>query len=392
MRGRLSTASSRAAGRVRGNAWPLVQTTAAATAAWLLAKYVFDHHEPFFAPIAALVALNTVVGERGLNAVRLLQGVVLGIVVGELVLAALGDGSDSLAVAVLAALFAASALGGERLVLAQAAIGAILTVTVGDPDAGLERLADALVGAGVALAFSQLLFAPRPLRLLRRAETAALTEMAAALRLTARSLERDDDALGAEAITKLRDLRDRLADLRRTRTASERVARRTLRGRRDIVPVVRETEDAGHLDLLGVSCLALTRTAVGATSPQRRAFANGIAELANVLTELSESPGALQTRERAVERALEAARDIATAEIAWTQDLSAILASVRMATTDLLVFAGVEADEANRAVLSGTTPPDVAEPAASQKGALWRLLRRAGRSLRGTRARFPYPR
>ena len=50
-------------------------------AAWVIAKHVVDHHEPFFAPIAAVVALNAPLGERGLNAVRLLEGVVVGIVV-----------------------------------------------------------------------------------------------------------------------------------------------------------------------------------------------------------------------------------------------------------------------------------------------------------------------
>ena len=60
------------------DASPVVQGTAAATAAWVIANYVIDHHEPFFAPIAAVIALNAPLGERGLNAVRLLAGVVVG--------------------------------------------------------------------------------------------------------------------------------------------------------------------------------------------------------------------------------------------------------------------------------------------------------------------------
>jgi hypothetical protein len=76
---RLADAGSHAASRTAADAWPLLQGTAAATAAWVIAKYVLDHEQPFFAPIAALIALNTSRGERGLNAVRLLQGVILGI-------------------------------------------------------------------------------------------------------------------------------------------------------------------------------------------------------------------------------------------------------------------------------------------------------------------------
>jgi hypothetical protein len=52
--------------------WPLLKGTAAATLAWVIANHVVDHHEPFFAPIAAVVALNAPLGERGLNTLRLL--------------------------------------------------------------------------------------------------------------------------------------------------------------------------------------------------------------------------------------------------------------------------------------------------------------------------------
>ena len=89
---RVAAGGSQALQRLAADAWPLLQGTAAATAAWVLAKYVFDHPQPFFAPVAALIALNTSLGERGLNALRLLQGVVLVIVVGEVFLATLGGG------------------------------------------------------------------------------------------------------------------------------------------------------------------------------------------------------------------------------------------------------------------------------------------------------------
>src|SRR5689334_15778983 len=168
--------------------WPLLQATAAATAAWVLAKHVVHHHEPFFAPVAAVVALNTSLGERGLNALRLLQGVILGIAVGELTLLALGGGYGSLALATFVALLLARVLGGARIVLAQAAISAILTIAVANGEVGYQRLTDALIGAGVALVFSQLIFSPDPLGLLRRVESNALAAMGAALDLAGRAL------------------------------------------------------------------------------------------------------------------------------------------------------------------------------------------------------------
>ena len=133
-----------------------------------------------------------------------------------------------MAVGIFVATALARALGGTRIVVAQAAVSAILTVAVANAEAGVERLSDALIGTGVALVFSQLLFSPEPLGLLRRAEAAALERMAGGLALTARALEQDDDELAEQGIAALRELPDEVAELRRARRASSRVARRTL--------------------------------------------------------------------------------------------------------------------------------------------------------------------
>jgi uncharacterized membrane protein YgaE (UPF0421/DUF939 family) len=117
----------RALQRLPPETWLVLQGTAAATTAWVIAEHVVGNHAPFFAPNAAVVGLNASLGERGRNAARLLLGVVVGIVAGEITVAALGGGYGSLALAVFAATAAARALGGARIVIAQAAAGAILT-------------------------------------------------------------------------------------------------------------------------------------------------------------------------------------------------------------------------------------------------------------------------
>jgi uncharacterized membrane protein YgaE (UPF0421/DUF939 family) len=191
------------------HAWLLVQGTAAATVAWGIALQLKTDHDPFFAPVAAFVALNAPLGERGLNALRLVSGVIVGIVSGELTLLALGSGYRQLALATLAATLVSRGFGGSRIVIAQAAISAILTVALADGEAGLYRLADALVGTGVALVFSQLLFSPEPLALLRRAESAALGDLADALALTARALDDDEAELAADGGRDLEQLAGR---------------------------------------------------------------------------------------------------------------------------------------------------------------------------------------
>jgi uncharacterized membrane protein YgaE (UPF0421/DUF939 family) len=340
----------------------VVQGTAAATAAWLISTRVAGHTEPFFAPIAAVIALNAPLGERGLNALRLLVGVIVGIAAGELATLAFGAGYGTLALAVFCAMAIARALGGARVTVAQAAAGAILTVAVADGEAGVNRLLDALIGAGVALVFSQFLFSPEPVALLRRAEAAALADMADGLKLTAQSLEGDDPKLADRALIRMRGLRDRLAELGRTRQASERVARRSAVWRSQREPVVRERENAGHLDLLGGSCLLLTRTASAAQASERERMAATVRELAAALDELAEEPGDRATRQRAADRALKVARGLRDADPGDGLLSAAVTFSVRIVAADIMVFAGVDADEVEAAVREGARELDVPAP------------------------------
>jgi fusaric acid resistance family protein len=363
--------------------WPLLQATAAATVAWLIAGDVINHRQPFFAPIAALVSLNASLGERGLNALRLLQGVVLGIGIGELTLLALGGGYGSLALAVFVALLLARMLGGARIVLAQAAASAILTIAVANGEVGYQRLTDALIGAGVALVFSQLLFSPEPLRLLRQVESNVLAAMAAALDLTARALEGDEE-LADRAVNSQRELRDHLSELARMRSASARVARHSLTWRTQITPVVRENEDAGHLDLLGGSCLLLTRTSLEAGRADRRRLAPCVRTLSATLAELARRPGDHETRQLAVERSLDVLRGMRSVSAESSAELTAALAAARMAITDLMLFVGVPADEARAAAAEEAREhePEVPEPVSTRTQRQRTLARRFRRRRR----------
>jgi Fusaric acid resistance protein-like len=351
---------SRAA-KIAVDASPLIQGTAAATAAWVIADQVVGHAEPFFAPIAAVIALNAPLGERGLNALRLLLGVVAGIAAGELCTFALGGGTETLALATFTAMAAARALGGARVTIAQAAVGAILTVAVADGQAGTERFVDALIGAGVALVFSQVLFSPEPVALLRRAEAAALAEMAGGLELTAQSLARDDAELGEEALNRLRGLRDRLAELGRTRQVSERVARRSAVWRSQRAPVVRERENAGHLDLLGGSCLLLTRMAAAARAERDR-LAPPVRALARALDELAKEPGDRRTRQRAADHALEVARRLDDPGVEGGSLSAGATFGVRMVAADIMVFAGADPDQVEAAVRESAHQLAVPDP------------------------------
>jgi Fusaric acid resistance protein-like len=369
---RLRGAGARAVQRVVADAWPLLQGTGAAAAAWLIAKYVLDHPEPFFAPVAAFIALNTSLGERGRNALRLLHGVFVGIGVGELTLLSLGSGYGSLAIAVLAAAVTARAVSGARIAVAQAAVSAILVVALADADAGIDRLTDALVGAGVALVFSQLLFSPEPVRLLRRAEKSALAVMADGLSSVATALEQDDDEFAEKAITGLREVRDDLSELGRVRRASTRVVRRSLAWRSRVEPAVQEKENANHLDLLGSSCVVLARTAASLNSAERTRLAPHVRELAQTVEELAGDLGDRAVRQRAADRSLAVAGEISADGEAPDSAFAAAVMSVRMTAIDVMVFAGTELGDAVAAVREGIEARKVPSPPKAVRPFSWR--------------------
>ncbi|MGW0229585.1 FUSC family protein [Actinopolymorpha singaporensis] len=348
--------------RLRDSAWPVLQQAAAAIAAWVIARNVVEHRQPFFAPIAAVVALNASGGERGSNAVRLLLGVVAGIVVAELTMAVLGGGYLALAVAVLVAMLLAVVLGGQRLVIAQAAAGAILTVAIANGEVGFQRLTDALIGAGVALVISQLLFPTEPVGLLRRAEAGALKDMAAELGLSARWLESGGEVLAGSPMDRSRQVLDRLADLARIRENSRRVARRSTTRWGSTGPVIRECENAGRLDVLGADCLTLTRMAGITSCDQRRRLGPVMRELAGVLAALATDLGDRLARQHAADRALAVARALGSHQPDGDTGVWEVAAAF---ATDIVIFAGVDPEHAAAAVrkhdedLQVRTPPHV---------------------------------
>ncbi|GGO78547.1 FUSC family protein [Nonomuraea cavernae] len=378
---RLLKALAKARRRLVAHAWSLLQQTAAATLAWVIANRLGDHQDPFFAPIAAVVALNTAPGERGLQSVRLLTGVVLGIVAGELMLARLGSGYVSLALSIFLATAAARALGGSRLVVGQAAAGAILTIASAEAMMGSSRLIDALIGAGVALVFSQLLFAPEPVALLRRAEAEALEKMADGLELTSSAMSGDGAEAGDRAMNQLRDLIDRLAEVGKARHVSSMVTQYTVTWRVRAAPLVQERENAGYLDMLGGSCFMLARTALAADQDERLALAPSIASLAGILRDLSAGLGSRAERQHAADRALDAITALDAERLEAEASGRDAVAALDMVAIDVLVFAGVEPAEASAAVYEGARRFKVAKPPQPPRvPVLTTLLRRWRRS------------
>jgi uncharacterized membrane protein YgaE (UPF0421/DUF939 family) len=189
--------------RLRGRFWPIVQTAVAATAAWCVAVLALPDGRPSFASIAAIVCLGASHGQRGSKALQLVAGVVLGICVASALIALIGSGALQIGVLVVLAMSAAVLLGGGELLTAEAAVSAVLIVSL-DPGVAdgftANRIVEAVIGGAVALTVSSLLFPADPLLPVSRAAQAVFVGLATALERLAAAVDEEDEAAASEAL------------------------------------------------------------------------------------------------------------------------------------------------------------------------------------------------
>jgi uncharacterized membrane protein YgaE (UPF0421/DUF939 family) len=284
--------------RLRGGLWPAVLAAVAASLAWLIAHRVLGHAQPFFAPIAAAISLSISPIQRSRRIVQMVAGVLLGIGIGELLVAILGTTTIALGLIVLvtlgAALLSGEGVFGEGMMFAnQAAASAILVVTLHRAGTGSERVVDALVGGAVALLLGVILFPAHPIVLLHRAERAVLQALAGLLdELTRliRTHEAPPDGWVLQSGHEVHALLGGLARARSSARANVRVAPRRfpLRGAADA-----ETERTARLDLLANAILSLVRAATTAEERGEAITAplnDAITALADAIKRLAEAP------------------------------------------------------------------------------------------------------
>jgi uncharacterized membrane protein YgaE (UPF0421/DUF939 family) len=296
--------------RERAVLGPALQAALAAGVAWYVAHDLLGHHQPFFAPIAAAVALSTSHIQRSRRTVQMVVGVLLGIGVAELLRPLVGDGAISIAVVVLVTLLLAVAIGvgfvGQGMMFVnQAAASAILVIALHRAGTGGERATDALVGGAVALIIGVGLFPADPLKLLWRAERDVLGSL---LRILERRPRRESPNAPANPdeeqdmdwpLAASHDVHRQLTALTQARDTA-RVSVRVAPRRMPMRAVVEEEERrVARLYLLVNATLDLMRTTVdlGARGAGRSApRLSEIRELADTVRELYDAPRPWQPR------------------------------------------------------------------------------------------------
>jgi hypothetical protein len=173
---------------VRDEIWPVVQAAVAAGVAWFISYRLLGHPQPVFAPTAAVVSLAVGAGGRGRQAIQMLVGLGVGVAVGELLVLFLGTGTPQV-----------------------------------------------MLAAAVALFFSQVLFTPSAVSLLKDEAGDVLTSISAGLDACADALLCDDADAAESALGRLRgEGAPALPELAAARDTGLKVSRRILRGRREM--------------------------------------------------------------------------------------------------------------------------------------------------------------
>jgi Fusaric acid resistance protein-like len=348
---------------LRLTAGAIVQTAVAAGSAWWIAVNVLDHPKPFFAPLAATIALGLAPGYRTRRAVEMVVGVALGIAVGDALISAIGTGTLQVALVVLLAMSAAVLLGGGGLVVSQAATSAVLVATLLPPSQGglvPTRFLDTLLGGVVGLVV--LVIAPgNPLRTAWNTGAPVLTELAGALDDIAGALERRDHAAAQAALGRARAIDGPATAFSHAIAQGHETVRLAPTHRRSRDAVDRLAAAAPHIDHAVRNTRVLARAARRAvdvepsTPAELPAAIRMLAEVCRtLLAELIEGRPATAETERLLDAAGRATRALGGSA---SLSAGAIAGQVRSIALDLLRALGADYEQAVRHLRRAAATP-----------------------------------
>jgi hypothetical protein len=223
----LRSSVGQASARVRAGAWPAVQCGLAASGAWAFSVHVLDHPRPFFASVAAVVALGVSGGGRLRRTAELALGVALGVAIGDVLVSLLGQGAWQIGVVVTIALLLAVSVWGTGLAVTQAGLQAVFVIALPrTPGAGLHRWQDALVGGAAALLVAAVL-PTDPWRDARRLGADYVAKLAAVLHSTAEGVRTGSAVQIADALAHGRTLENDLVAWKQALSDGRETARLT---------------------------------------------------------------------------------------------------------------------------------------------------------------------
>ncbi|MEH1014308.1 FUSC family protein [Micromonospora sp. CPCC 206060] len=345
---------------MRSDWLPVVEATLAATVAWLVARQLLGHPEPFFAPAAALIVLGQARGQRMRRAVEVVIGVAAGVLVADLVVQALGPRDTwTVFTVILLTVALAVAVGASSVSVVQAAVSALYLVVVAPSTESLVpfRFVDALIGGGVALVASQLFTVRHPLAPLVTEIRHTFTELADLLAEINQALTGRDEAAALAALERARQLDAGVERLQTAVLAAGEALRLHVNRRRHISRVHAVDATARQLDYAVRNTRVLARAGVTLTR-QPAPIPPQLGAALTALTEAAQAAGNalaadLTGQDEAADRYAEAAERAALDAVHTGGQLLAgspplplimIVGQIRATAIDLL--RGMDADDA----------------------------------------------
>jgi uncharacterized membrane protein YgaE (UPF0421/DUF939 family) len=350
-------------GRVRAHGLLAIQAGLAAGLSWFVAHDVVGHRQPFFAPVASVVALGAALGQRLVRVVELVLGVAVGVLVGDALVYVIGTGALQLSLVVALAVAIAVFVRGSPVIIIQASSSAVLIATLQPPTTGLAypRFFDALIGGGIGIVITALFVPTNPVTVAQRAAEAMLGSMADGIEAVATALDRRDRAAVEEALERLRDLSGELTGYQEALTGSREAATISPVWWRYRDELVRYSDSAPDLDRAVRNCRVLARRAVALLRDDEPVPTELLAALDKVAAAMRELARELEHGDeptKARELMLAAVRDAAAAQVATLGFSGAMMiGQVRFAATDLLRATGLDRVDAEKLVRAAATPP-----------------------------------
>jgi uncharacterized membrane protein YgaE (UPF0421/DUF939 family) len=351
VRGRLSVAARLA--RLRSKGWLVAQASVAAGLAWFLARDVFGHPTPFFAPVAAVVSLGMSYGQRLQRVAEVTFGVAVGVLVADLLVLLVGNGPWQMTLIVALAMSIALLLDAGRLLVTQAAVQSIVVAAlVPQPGQALLRWTDALIGGGVAV-LGAAIVPGAPLRSPREHAAKVLDRIAFLLRGTARGMEEGDVESTLELLSDARSTDVLIGELRNAAEEGMSIVRASPFRFRQRGEVRRVIELVEPLDLALRNTRVLVRRAAVAAyrgDPVPPGYPEICRDLADAIDAVA---GRLRGDGHLAEeqpRLIAVAESTSTAERSATLSAEVVLAQLRSLVADLLRLTGMDPLESTDAI------------------------------------------
>ncbi|HJZ38219.1 MAG TPA: FUSC family protein, partial [Solirubrobacterales bacterium] len=348
------------------NAWlAILQSAVAAGIAWLLARLIVGQPEPFFAPAAAVISLGLSRGQPRRRAIELSIGVALGIGIAAALVHLIGVGALQVTVLVALVMSVSLLLNGSQVLINQAAVSALLIMTLPGQGAEIDRFLDACVGGAVAIGFGLVFSFHDPFSAVVEARRGALLDLAAALEDVAAALAKRDLKAAEAALSGSRKLDAGVDVLYDAVTEAGEIATFSPRRRVLLEELDPQADAAPQIDYAVRDARVLTRAAT--TAIRRGAhldprLAEGVESLAAATRSLDaagrgESGARADVRERA-SHAVELAGAADVHNSLWP---TMIFGQTRAIAFDLMQAAGEDPDEA-RALLDSVATSQIAPP------------------------------